>query len=128
MKYKIGKLLPTINNPTISLGTMEDNGTPQDPVITIVPVSKRGMNFPSGKNHTDYIDKNYYYDIVNMLENFKEIFSGIDNVGVGQYGPYIWTEVDCEILFNQYGYISKPKRATTKIKTFEQLVISKYWL
>ena len=49
MQYKMGKFLPTINIPTIFLGTMDENGKPQDPAITIGPVSKRGMNLPSGK-------------------------------------------------------------------------------
>ena len=60
-----------------------------------------------------------------MLEDNKEIFPGIDNAWVGQYRPYISTEVDCESLFNQYGYISQPKQANKKIRTFEQLVIPK---
>ena len=53
MLYKMGKVLPTINNLTISLVTMDESVNPQDPVIAIVPVSKQGMNFPSGKNHAD---------------------------------------------------------------------------
>ena len=89
MQYNMGKFLPTINNRTISIGTMDENGNPQDPVITIVPVSKWGVNLSSGKKHANYIDKNGYFDIVKMLEDNKEIFLGIDNVGVGQYGPYI---------------------------------------
>ena len=53
-----------------------------------------------------------------MLEDTKEIFPGIYNVGVGQYRPYISTEVDCESIFNQSSYIFQPKRAKTKIKIF----------
>ena len=128
MQYKMCKLLPTINNPIISLGTMDENGNPQDPVITIFPVSKWVMNLPSGKNHYDYIDKHGYYDIFKMLEDHKEIFLDIDNVGVYQYGPYISNEVDCESLFNQSGCIYQPKRSNTNIRTFERLVISKHRL
>ena len=77
------------------------------------------MNFPSGKNHADYIDKHGYYDIVKMLEDHKEIFTGIDNVGVGQYVPYITTELYFDSLFNHSGCISQPKWANTNIRTFE---------
>ena len=86
------------------------------------------MNLPSGKKYTDYIDKHGYYDIIKILEIHKEIFPGIDNVGVGQYDPYISTEVDYESLFNQSGYISQPKWANTNIRIFEWLVISKHRL
>ena len=54
-----------------------------------------------------------------MLEDHKEIFTGIDNDGVGQYGPYISNEVDFESLFNHSGCISQPKWANTNIRTFE---------
>ena len=125
MQYKMCKLLPTINNPIISLGTMDENGDHKDSAIMIVPVSKLGMNLPSGKIYAYYIEKHGYYDIFKMLEDHKEIFTGIDNVGIGQYGSYISTEVYCEILLNQSGYISQPKRANTKIRTFVRLVNSK---
>ena len=125
MQYNMVKFLPTINNPTIPLVTMDKNGNPQDHIITIVPVSKIGMNLPYGKNHADYIDKHGYYEIFKILEDHKEIFPGIDNVGVGQHGLYISTEVYCEILFNQYGYISQPRRANTKTRIFVRLVNSK---
>ena len=46
---------------------MDGNGNPQDTVITIGPVIKRGMNFPYGKNHAEYIEKHGYYEIVEML-------------------------------------------------------------
>ena len=71
MQYSMGKFLLTIISPTISLGTMDENGNPQDPVVTIHHVSKRGMNLPSGKNYADNIDKHGYYDIVKMLEDHK---------------------------------------------------------
>ena len=33
MQYKMGNFLPTINNPTISLGIIDENGKPQDPLL-----------------------------------------------------------------------------------------------
>ena len=107
---------------------MDENGDHKDSAIMIVPVSKLGMNLPSGKIYAYYIEKHGYYDIFKMLEDHKEIFTGIDNVGIGQYGSYISTEVYCEILLNQSGYISQPNQANIKIRTFERLVISKHCL
>ena len=86
------------------------------------------MDLSSGKTNVDYIDKHGYNDIVKMLEDHKEIFPGIDNAWVGQYRPYISTEVDCESLFNQSGYISQQIGLTQKIRTFERLFISKHRL
>ena len=70
----MGKYFPIIDNPKVTLGTMDKNGNiPQDPVITIGPTSKQGTDLPSGKKHSDYIDKYGYHDIVNkMLEDHQE--------------------------------------------------------
>ena len=60
------------------------------------------------------------------MHNFY--FPGLQNVFIGQFRPYILTEVDCESLFSQSVYLSHPRRANTKIRTFARLVIGTHCL
>ena len=55
-------------------------------------------------------------------------FPAIYHVGVGQLCPHISTEVDCESLFSQAGYLADPRRARTDCRFYERLVITKHRL
>ena len=77
--------------------------TPKILSLRLAPSVNEAWTCHLAKPHADYIDKHGYYDIVKMLEDHKKISPGIDNVGVGQFGPFISTEVDCESLFNVSG-------------------------
>ena len=128
MQYNMGKLLPAINNQKNSLGPMDEMETPRILSLWLEPSVNEAWTCQPGRNHADHIDKHGYYDIIKMLKDHKEIFPGINNVGVGQYGPYISTEVYFENLFNKSGYISQPNRANKRIRKFERSVISKHRL
>ena len=104
---------------------MDEMETPRILSLWLEPSVNEAWTCQPGRNHADHIDKHGYYDIIKMLKDHKEIFPGIDNVGVGQYGLYISTEVDCESLFNYSDYICQPRQAKTRIRTFERLFISK---
>ena len=49
-------------------------------------------------------------------------------MGVGQLSSHLTSEVDCESLFSHAGHISDPLRSSTKVRTFERLVIAKHRL
>ena len=125
--YKSPQCLPDVE-PKKVLGAIGDDGQYKEPILSLGPVLKRGKNLPSGKNHADYVDGKGYYNIVQFLEDHEKYFPGLFQVGVGQLSPHITTEVDCECLFSQAGHLSDPTRASTKIRTFERLVIAKHRL
>ena len=108
------------------LSIVDKEGNPQPAIIKIDKVTKRGADLPSGKYHANYIDNDGYYDITKFFDDHIYIFPGLDNVGIGQFAPYNSTKVDCESLFSQSGDLSYPKQSSTKIRTFERLIISKH--
>ena len=66
--------------------------------------------------------------MVKYLEDFSASFPAINCVGVGQICSHITTEVDCESLFSQAGHYNHPRRARTKIRMYERLVVGKHRL
>jgi len=127
MKYKHFKYLPEVE-PKIVLGAIDEYGQPRTPTIALGPVKKRGKDLPSGKNHADYINKKGVYDIVKFQLDHKDLFPAVFHVGVGQLSSHLTSEVDCESLFSHAGHISDPLRSSTKVRTFERLVIAKHRL
>ena len=123
--YKRGKFQPELH-PTKTLGAFDADGQPQDPVFSIGAVTKRGDDLPTGFNHADYIDGKGNYDIVSFFKDHENKFPALFKVGVGQLGPHITTEVDCESLFSQAGHLSDPLRNRTKTENFERLVMAKH--
>ena len=115
--------------PLTILGWIDENGDPKEPVYEIGPVVMKGKNLDrAGRNHADYIDKNGDYDIVRYLTEFAERYPALSHVGIGQLAPHVTTEVDCESLFSQSGFLSHPRRANTDIRTYECLVTGKHRL
>ena len=108
------------------LGAIDEYGQPRTPIISLGPVLKRGIDLPSGKNHADYIDKKGVYNIVQFQLDHEKLFPAVYNVGVGQLSSHLTAEVDCETLFSHAGNISDPLRSSTKVTTFERLVIAKH--
>ena len=49
-------------------------------------------------------------------------------VCVGQICPHISTEVDCESLFSEAGFLADPRRSLTNVRLYERLVIVKHRL
>jgi hypothetical protein len=49
-------------------------------------------------------------------------------VCVGQICPHISTEVDCELLFSEAGFLADPRRSLTNVRLYERLVIVKHRL
>ena len=115
--------------PVKVLGAIDDVGDPREPVYEIGPVIKPGKNLNNrSRNHADNVDEKSGYDIVQYVTDFADRFPSLYHVGIGQLCPHISTEVDCESLFSQAGFMSHPQRAHTNILTYKQLLIGKHRL
>jgi hypothetical protein len=111
------------------LGFTDEEGNPKDPVYAIGEVITAGKNLPSKRNHSQYIKKSGHYDIGRYLLDHKVHLPAIlYHVGIRQLCPHISTEVDCEYLFSQAGYLADPRRARTDCCFYERLVITKHRL
>ena len=121
--------LPKEMKPFLILGSVDAEGQPRDrAVYSIGPVVKEGVNLPSGHNHAEYIDKSGHYNLVKYLEDHKTEFPAIHEIGIGQICPHISTEVDCESLFSQAGFVADPRRSKMKVRLYERLVSTKHRL
>jgi hypothetical protein len=109
------------------LGFNDNDRNPQDPIYAIGEVITPGIK-PTKMNHAQYIDKSGHYDILSYLFDHKKIFPGIFHVGVGQISPHFITEVDCESLFSQAGFIADAQGANMLVCFYERLVITKHRL
>ena len=127
--YNDVKYLPVME-PLKVLGAIDASGQLKEPVYAFGPVKERGVNLPGKghRNHADYVDKKGYYDIAKYLDDMKTKFPSISNVGTGQLCPHISTEVDCESLFSQAGFMSHPRRARTNLRMYERMVMCKHRL
>lgn len=96
---------------------------PVEPVYTFGPVVKRRNDLPSNKNLADYIDGKGRFDFVKYLTDHKKRFPACFNIGVGQISPHISTEVDCESLFSQAGFLADSRRNRSEIRFYERLVM-----
>ena len=109
------------------LETYDDNGKPKVvPTYFIGVVANRGSDLPMGKNHSDYVNTNGKYDIVEFITDHCKDLKYLYNVAVGKLAPPITTEVDCEYLFTMAFHISHQKHSRTTVETFEILVIAKH--
>ena len=79
-------------------------------------------------NHAEYIDGAGKYNIAKYLQDHKVQFPAIYNVGIGQLCPHVSTEVDCESLFSQAGFLADQRRASTNFRFYEWLVMTKHRL
>ena len=93
------------------------------PNCCIGSVVNRGKYFPSGKNHTDYVNAKGKYDIVGFITDHCEDFKFVYNFSVGKQALHITTEVYCEYLFSQAGHLLHPNCIRTIAETFEILVM-----
>ena len=71
-------------------------------------VIESGKDIGRGKNHTDYIDDNGDYDLVGLFTDFRRSYPTLFAVTVRQLAPHVTSEVDCEYLFRQAGFLSDP--------------------
>ena len=127
-RYNDVAYLPLMKPLTI-LGWIDENGDPKEPVYEIGPVVMKGKNLDhKGRNHADYVDKTGDYDIVRYLTDFADRYPALNHVAIGQLCPHVTTEVDCESLFSQSGFLSHPRRTKTEIRTYERLVTGKHRL
>ena len=118
--YKLKVYLPTVF-PKLSLGAIDHIFNPREPYISIDQ-----KTLPSGHNHPDYIYDKCYYNIVQFFVDHQKPFPEFYNVAVDKLAHHITTEVDCESLFRQAGHLSNPTCSSTKIKTFELLIIANH--
>ena len=65
------------------LGDIDNTVNPRDPVIDIVPVTKKRKNIPAGYIHSDYIDEKVYYNILKLFVDHQKLFPVLYNVAVG---------------------------------------------
>jgi len=129
ISYNDVKFLPVME-PLKVLGAIDENGQPREPIYAFGPVMERGLNLPGkGKrNHADYVDGKGYYNLTQYLDDMKEKFPSSSNMGMGQLCPHITTEVDCESLFSQAGFMSHPRRAWTVLRMYECMMKCKHRL
>ena len=126
--YMKSSYLPTMK-PSKVLGAYTLDGDPkEEPVYSIGAVIKKGRDLPGGHNHAEYVDETGHYDVVRFLEHHKDTFPAIYTVCVGQICPHISTEVDCESLFSQAGFLADPRRSLTSVRLYERLVMTKHRL
>ena len=72
--YNKSRFQPQLK-PTKTLGSFHEDGNHRDlHILAIGEVIKKGDNLPSGKNHSNYIDKKGTYDIVGYMEHHKSMF------------------------------------------------------
>ena len=74
------------------------------------PVTKKDLDLPSGHNHAEYVNDKGYYDLIQYNLDHQFEFPGLSTIIIGQLGPHITTEVDCESLFSMAGHLSHPNR------------------
>ena len=94
-----------------------------EPLVACCRVSKRSL-----LRLALYINDKGYYDIIRYNLDHEFEFPGLSTIIIGQLGPHITTEVDCESLFSMAGHLSHPNRNRTVAETFERLVIAKHRL
>lgn len=123
LTFMKGKYLPKKVTGTKHLGTLDDEGQPRPPIISVGHVVERGQDLPSSRNLADFIDKTGYFDIVSYLEEHMSWFPNMAKLGIGTLAPHMTAEVDCERLFNTAGYLSDPRRSNMKIRNYERLVM-----
>jgi hypothetical protein len=127
VSYMHGMFQPTMKSQR-ELGFIDEEGNPQEPIYAIGEVIAAGKNLPSKRNHAEYIDKTGHYNIVKYLQDHQAQFPAVYHVGVGQLCPHISTEVDCEPLFSQAGFLADARRSRTNFRFYERLVITKHRL
>lgn len=129
LAFNASPYLPTMK-PSKVLGGIDSEGQPQKPVYAIGKVLAPGKNLPSKKNHASYIDGSGHYDLTSYsyLEDHKTKFPAVYNVGIGQIAPHITTEVDCESLFSQAGFLADPRRSRIGGRHYERVVMTKHRL
>ena len=107
------------------LGAIDDGGQLKEPEYVIGPVTYRGANVMHGNNHPNYVDCRGFCNIARYLQDFKESYPVLYHVIVGQFFPNIKTEMDCELMFSQAGFLYDPRRAITGIRMYDHLVVGK---
>ena len=127
VSYMHGMFQPTMKSQH-ELGFIDEEGNPQEPIYAFGEVIAAGNNLPSKRNHAEYIDKAGHYDIAKYLLDHRDQFPAVYHVGVGQLCPHISTEVDCESLFSQAGFLADARRSNTNFRFYERLVITKHRL
>ena len=108
------------------IGLINDEGKPQKPVYEIGPVVSRGRNFKDTFNHADYVTKSGDYDLCRMFTDCKQFYPAGEAIFNGKLAYHVTTEVDCESLFSQAGYVAEPRRSQTDVRTYERLVVGKH--
>ena len=122
-RYMDAKYLPEME-PERVLGAFDDNdGDPVEPIYAFGRVLNKRKDLPSGKNLGDYVDGSGHFDFVKYLSDHKKRFPACFHVGVGQISPHISTEVDCESLFSQAGFLADSRRSRSDIRFYERLVV-----
>ena len=86
----------------------------------------RGHNFNNTFNYADYVTKSGDYDLCRMFTGCKNFYPAGEAIFNGKLAHHVTTEVDCESLFSQAGYVAEPRRSQTDVRTYERLVVVKH--
>ena len=110
------------------LDAIDEEGQVKEHVYEIGPLTHMGANLMHGNNYADCVDCQGLFNILRYLQDFKEYFPALYHVGVGQFCPHTTTDVDCESLFSQAGFLSEPRQERLGIRMYEHLVVGKHRL
>ena len=110
------------------LGAVGPSGQPTNPIYSFGRVTKKGSDYRSGSNLADFIDDQGHFDLIAFFVAHKRELSAMNSIIIGQLAPHISTEVDCESLFSEAGFLADKRRSRIGVSYYEHLVTLKHRL
>ena len=88
------------------MGAVGPSGQPTDPIYSFGRVTQKGSDYRSGRNLADFIDDQGHFGLIAFFVAHKRELPALNSIVIGQLAPHISTEVDCESLFREAGYLA----------------------
>ena len=118
---------PTME-PRWTLGVYNKNRQPIKPIYSIGKVLQRGDDYRKGHNLADFVNGLGHFDLVRFFTLHERELPALNSVVLGQIAPHISTEVDCESLFSEAGFLADSRRSRMGVRYYERMVILKHRL
>ena len=110
------------------LGAVGPSGQPTNPIYSFGRVTEKGSDYRSGSNLADFIDDQGHFDLIAFFVAHKRELPALNSIVIGQLAPHISTEVDCESLFSEAGFLADKRRSRIGVRYYERLVTLKHRL